>query len=162
MTKLICIGGAPGVGKSTIAKELLNQMDRSVWLDGDDLWKMHPFVVNDSTKKMVEKNIQYILRSFLETGFSYILFSWVLHDNSIVKRLLSGLDSFTFDFKLFTLLCDEDTLKSRLALNPLRTTDEGLAMKRLKQTITIDSVKIDTIGKTPEVIAQEIIGKISA
>jgi ABC-type cobalamin/Fe3+-siderophores transport system ATPase subunit len=133
MTKLITIGGAPGVGKSTVAKILLNQMDNSVWLDGDDLWRMHPFVVDSIKEEMVEKNIQYVLQSFLETGFSFIIFSWVLHDNSIVKRILSTLGKFTFDLRLFTLLCDEDTLKSRITLDSSQTTDTELAIKRLKQ-----------------------------
>ena len=96
MNKLVFIGGAPGVGKSTVVTELFAQIDRSVWLDGDDVWRMHPFMVNDATMQMVERNIQFVLRSFLKTGFSCILFTWVLHQDSIVKRLLQGLEDQQF------------------------------------------------------------------
>jgi predicted ABC-type ATPase len=72
MTKLVFIGGAPGVGKSRIASELLGRLDHCVWLDRDDLWRMHPFLVNDTTKNMVEHNIQFVLRSFVQTGFSVV------------------------------------------------------------------------------------------
>ena len=75
---------------------------------------------------------------------------------------MSTLGKFTFDLRLFTLLCDEETLKSRLLLDSSRKTDVELTIKRLKQTMTIDSKKNSTIGKTPEKIVQEIIRKIYA
>ncbi len=79
MRKLIFVGGAPEVGKSAVMRELLTQLDGAVWLDADDVWRMHPFIVSDATKSMVERNIQFVLRSFLESGFSYIFLTWVLH-----------------------------------------------------------------------------------
>ena len=60
MTNLVFIGGAPGVGKSTVANELLSRAGNSVWLDGDDLWRVQPFIVNEVTKDMVEKNMEVL------------------------------------------------------------------------------------------------------
>ncbi len=162
MTKLVFIGGAPAVGKSVVAKELLARLDKCVWLDGDDLWRMHPFLVNETTKNMVEQNIRSVLRSFLETGFSFVLFTWVLHDKSIVERLLRGLCDELVQFLMFTLICDEPTLLSRLSLDGSRSTNSELALQRLRQTLTLDSVKIDTSKKTPSAVADEIVKAVVA
>ena len=77
-TRLIFIGGPPGIGKSTVARELLERMDDGVWLDGDDLWRTKSFKVTESRIRMVEANIQFVLRSFLREGFVNILFTWIL------------------------------------------------------------------------------------
>jgi predicted ABC-type ATPase len=91
LTKLVFVGGAPGVGKSSVARELLARLRECVWLDGDDLWRMHPFVVNDTATNMVEHNIQSVLLSFIRTGFSVVIFTWVLHDKAIIDRLRQGI-----------------------------------------------------------------------
>ncbi len=160
MPELIFIGGAPGVGKSTVARELLGRMEGSVWLDGDDLWRMHPFVVNEVTRGLVEKNIRHVLRSFLKTGFSYVFFTWVLHDKTIVDRLLNNLINEPFEFSMFILVCDEQTLLTRLSSDPERTTDTATALERLRQTQHLGAVKIDTTGKEPGAAAEEIMKKL--
>ncbi|MFC1736384.1 AAA family ATPase [Candidatus Hydrogenedentota bacterium] len=157
MTKLVFIGGAPGVGKSTIASELLGRVGNSVWLDGDDLWRMQPFIVNEATKDMVEKNIQFVLRSFLRAEFAYVFFTWVLHDRAIVDRLLKGLDGEPFQFSMFTLVCDKQTLLTRLSQDSRRTTGAELALERLRQTQLLSGVKIDTVDKEQRAVCEDII-----
>ncbi|UCG60744.1 MAG: AAA family ATPase [Candidatus Zixiibacteriota bacterium] len=108
--KLIFIGGPPGVGKSSVARELCRHLENSVRVEGDELWRMNPFTVDERTIPMVERNICFVLRSFLETGFSYIILTWVLHQNEIEQSLLDGIGNHDFDFRHFTLLRDKDTL----------------------------------------------------
>ena len=148
------------MGKSTVARELLGREDDCVWLEGDDLWRMQPFVVNDVTTKMVEKNIQFVLRSFLDAGFENIFFTWVMHRQEIVDRLLEGLNGEQFHFSMFTLVCDEQTLLRRISQDPGRETDTQLALERLGQTQRVDTVKIDTVGKEPGAIVEELIQHI--
>ena len=162
MTKLVFMGGAPGVGKSSVARELLGRLDHCVWLDGDDLWRMHPFVVNDTTTNMVEHNIQSVLRSFIQTGFPVVIFTWVLHDKSVADRLTQGVSDVPFQFFMFTLTCDEATLVSRLSLETSRTTNTDLALQRLRQTLALDTLKIDTTRKGPRVVAEEIVKRLFA
>jgi len=150
---LIFIGGAPGIGKSTVAGLLLNDLEDCVWLDGDDLWRMNPFIVDDHTKIMVEKNIIFVLNSFIQERFSYIIFTWVLHIDSIIDTILSGIDQFDLDIFHYTLICDEKTLKGRLSMDADRTTDTSLALKRLRESKNVKSSKIDTVNKTPFEIA---------
>jgi predicted ABC-type ATPase len=158
--RLIFIGGAPGIGKSTVAGLLLKNLENCVWLDGDDLWRMNPFKVDDNTKTMVEKNIRFVLNSFIQVRFSCILFTWVLHIDSIVDAILSGIDQSGYDFRHYTLICDERTLKERLSIDVERTTDLSLAIKRLKQSKNGKSLKINTVNKTPFEIASILKNKI--
>ena len=151
--KLIYIGGAPGIGKSAVAGLLLHDLKDCVWLDGDDLWRMNPLVVDDHTKMMVEKNIVFVLNSFIQEHFSYVIFTWVLHLDSIADTILNGIDQSDLDFMHFTLICDEKTLKERLSIDSERTTDTSLALKRLRESRYVKSYKIDTVSKTPSEIA---------
>lgn len=158
--KLIFIGGAPGIGKSTVAGFLIKDLENCVWLDGDDLWRMNPFLVDENTKAMVEKNIGFVLNSFLREHFSYILFTWVLRSDSIKDTILSGLGQADFDFMHFTLICDEKTLKERLSTDADRITDHSLAIKRLEQSKNGKALKVDTGNKTPSELASMLKNQI--
>ncbi|MBA3031115.1 MAG: AAA family ATPase [Desulfobacteraceae bacterium] len=42
--KLIFIGGPPGVGKTTVTRLVLGELNHSIRVDGDELWfHMNPF-----------------------------------------------------------------------------------------------------------------------
>ena len=72
MKKLYLIGGTMGVGKTTTCQVLKTKLDKSVFLDGDWCWDMHPFMVNEETKKLVLENIWFsnsLINIFLNTFF---------------------------------------------------------------------------------------------
>ena len=57
MKTLYFIGGTMGVGKTTVSQALKRSLNRSVFLDGDWCWDMHPFSVTPETKRLVQENI---------------------------------------------------------------------------------------------------------
>ena len=65
MKHLVFIGGAMGVGKTAVSLALKKILPNAVFLDGDWCWDADPFVVTDETKTMVEKDITFLLNSFL-------------------------------------------------------------------------------------------------
>jgi len=160
-TRLVLIGGAPGVGKSAVAREILSRLDNCVWLDGDDLWRMNPFVVNTKTRRMVERNAKAVLRSFIAEGFSTVLFTWVLHRQSIAKRIIAGLPKSKYRLFHFTLVCSDRTLKTRIDSDGSGRRDVHLAIDRLRKTRLLSSMKVQTDGKTPNRIAKEILEHLS-
>ena len=77
MTKLIIINGAPGVGKSAVANLLFSKLNNSAFLNGDDVWRIDPFEVNEITKNPVEDNIAYVLRNYIKAQYECVILSWV-------------------------------------------------------------------------------------
>lgn len=80
--KLIIINGVPGVGKSTVSKELHTSLSKSVWLDGDWCWMMNPWMITEENIKMVERNINYLLRSY----FSNSTFDYIISVGSCIEK----------------------------------------------------------------------------
>jgi len=161
--KLVFITGAPGVGKNTVARLVFARLDGCAWLDGDDVWRMNPFVVDDRTIRIVEANITFVLRSYLAAGFRHVIFTWVLHRQDIIDRLVAGLEGLEHDLSIFTLVCDEATLAERRGRrNPGDAQRVGLAFERLRQSRELATPKIDTTGRTPEEAAEEILAALAA
>lgn len=147
--KLIIINGTMGIGKSATSKELNKRLNNSVWLDGDWCWMMNPFAVNNENKKMVVKNIVYLLRSFLtNSSFEYVIFNWVIHTEDILNLILQGINDLEFDIFKITLICSEEALEKRILkdiqLN-LRDKDSIIrSIERLGLYKDMDTEKIDT------------------
>ncbi len=158
--RLIFIGGPPGVGKSTVAKILLDRLENSIWLDGDDVWRMNPFTVNEVTKAMVTNNIQYVLNSFISAQFSFVLFTWVLHLNSIVDSIIDHINLRGYEFFHVTLTCDDSVLKDRITSDKGRTTTISLALDRLEKARSVKSEIIDSTNKSVFDIANILINRI--
>ena len=164
MKKVIFISGTMGSGKSTVSRLCSEQLTRSVWLDGDWCWMMHPFQVSDQTKAMVLNNITYLLNQFLaQPDFDYILFSWVMDDPETVRSILNRLLG-EFTFNHFTLSPSPAQLRCQLQSDMDRglRTPEYLerSLARLPHYDDIDSEKIETTGREPQSIAREILFRL--
>lgn len=104
-----------GIGKTTISQQLKRKLPNSVFLDGDWCWDASPFQVNDETKKMVMENICFLLNQFIHcNSYENIIFCWVMHEQSIIDEILSFLDTTACDVKVISLICDKETLTSRI------------------------------------------------
>ena len=157
---LIFINGTMGAGKTATCRALCLLLPNNVFLDGDDCWNMHPFTVNDATKRMVLDNIAALLNNFLACGqFENILFGWVMHERAIVDEILGRLHG-GFVFSLFTLTCEEGELRRRLQkdiVSGLR--DEGIIARSLERAAhykNMGAAAIDTTRLSTEETAQII------
>lgn len=113
MKRVILVGGTMGVGKSTVCHELNHYLGKSVFLDGDWCWDMHPFVVNDETKAMVMNNICFQLNQFIHCStIENIIFCWVMHEQSIIDEIRTRLDD--CEVISISLICNEETLAARI------------------------------------------------
>ena len=161
MKKLYLIGGTMGVGKSTVGGALKKKLHRAVYLDGDWCWDADPFTITDETKQMVMDNICHILNNFLHCSeYKNIVFCWVMHEQSIIDEILSRLDISQCNVKTISLIADEETVRTRLSADIERgaRTDDVIArsMERLGHYKYLNTIKIDTTGKTVMQIAEEI------
>ena len=147
------LSGPPGVGKSTVGRRLFERLPSVAWLDGDDVWRIRPFVVNDTTRAQVEGNIVAVMRGHLEAGFDEALLTWVLHRQDLVDRLAEGIGVVPH---VVALVCRPETLEERLdRRGDLRLLDH--ALRRLEQVRATHSVHVPTDGRDVESIATDVL-----
>ena len=161
MKKLFIIGGTMGIGKSTVSQILKRNLPNSVFLDGDWCWDSCPFQVTAETKEMVIKNICAVLNNFLKcSAYENIIFCWVMHEQSIIDAILSGLDTANCRVLTVSLLCSEQELTQRLQKDVaagIRTPDViERSVQRIPLYQNLDTIKVNTSGKNAAEVAQEI------
>lgn len=114
--RVVLLGGAPGVGKTTAARRLLHIATRGTslvqWVDVDALWLHQPWRVDERTKRMVQSNLAAVMTNAQIAGVDVLIVTWVfqrpeMHD--LVRRLAPRETS----FESIQLLVDETTWRAR-------------------------------------------------
>ena len=149
MKTLYMIGGTMGVGKTTLCRQMQQQLDNCVFLDGDWCWDADPFVVNDETKAMVEDNICHLLNNFIRcSAYENVIFCWVMHQQEIIDGILSRLDTVGCDVKCVSLVCSEAALRTRLekdVTDGIRLPDViERSVARLPMYEKLNTIRMDT------------------
>ncbi|MGL4773829.1 MAG: AAA family ATPase, partial [Clostridium sp.] len=162
MKKLILINGTMGVGKSSTCQMLYKTIENSVWVDGDWCWMMHPFTVNEENKKMVEENIVFMLRNFLNnSNIENVIFSWVMHQDEIINMILKRLEDLEFETIKISLICSKEELEKRIKrdaeINDRTDREIEKSFERMKFYENMDTIKIDTTNKGIEEVCGEIV-----
>ena len=112
--KLILISGSPCVGKTTITQELYQLFDNSAYCDGDWMWCVNPFSVSDPRLRNGDKNMSFVLSTYLNSKFDYVFFSSVvLTDKGIRESIIKNIVADNYKILGFTLTCSEKTLYER-------------------------------------------------
>lgn len=162
MKTLYMIGGTMGVGKTTVCQQLKRELANSVFLDGDWCWDADPFQVTDETKTMVIDNICYLLNSFLKcSAYENIIFCWVMHEQGIINTILERLDTENCFVKCVSLTVSQRILRDRLSRDIERGIRSADIIERSASRIpmypALNTIKIDTDGKTADMIVREIL-----
>lgn len=144
MKHVYLIGGPMGIGKSTICNQLNQDLDHSVFLDGDWCWNMDPFVVNQDTKNMVLDNITHCLNNFIHTpGIENIIFCWVMHKQDIIDQIIQKLDTEDVDIHLISLICEKEELIKRMLIDRRDNQTIRKSLQYLELYKDLDTQKID-------------------
>ena len=164
MKTLYLIGGTMGVGKSTVARHLRDELPAAVMLDGDWCWNARPFTVNDETRTMVLDNICHVLGNFLRcSAYENIVFCWVMHEQAIIDEILTRLPLTDTGCQIVSvsLMCTEDELRARLERDIAAGVREGdvveRSVARLPLYPALSSELIDTTGRAPKEIVDAIL-----
>ena len=162
MKTLYLIGGAMGVGKTTVSQILKKRLPNAVYLDGDWCWDASPFQVTEETKSMVLDNICHLLSNFLRcSAYENIVFSWVMHEQSIIDNILEKLPLTDCRVRCISLVCDAENLTARLDKDistGIRTADVvERSLARLALYSRLNTEKIETDGIDAEAVADQIL-----
>ena len=161
MKKLIIVNGTIGVGKSTVSKLLLDQLQPSVYLDGDWCWNMNPFLVTEENKAMVVDNICHLLKAYLNnSGYEYILFCWVIPNEEIFEQILQPLQDCSFELYKITLVCSEQELTKRFAFDVEQGVRKAEGTKKSLAYLPLynkmNTIKIDVTQLTAQQTSDKI------
>lgn len=144
MKHVYLIGGPMGIGKSTICNQLNQDLDHSVFLDGDWCWNMDPFIVNQDTKNMVLDNITHCLNNFIHTpGIENIIFCWVMYKQDIIDQIIQKLDTEGVDIHLISLICEKEELIKRMLIDRRDNQTIRKSLQYLELYKDLDTQKID-------------------
>lgn len=161
MKKLVIINGVMGVGKTTTCRALYKELDNSFWLDGDNVWTMHPFKVNIENKVMVLENIAYILNNFIKNKSSeYVIFNWVIETEGIMEEILSRVNINNVQVIKITLTCSRTELLSRIK-NDIKDglrSEENIekSLKRYSLYDEMNTIKLNSTNKTVAQVVEQI------
>ena len=152
---LVMIGGAPWVGKTTCARDVFEGLDNFAWLDGDDVWRVNPFSVQDPRLRDSDANMSFVLQTYLLAPFDYVVFSSVvLTDQPITSGILNAIDVPEYDIIFFMLLCSPEALRTR---SLLRDGESSPDPRFDISARTMDAIQIDTSDMTAADVAAQIL-----
>lgn len=175
MKKVILLSGPYGVGKTTLANNLVNALDNTVMFDGEWAWfQGNNWNFSQENKAMALKNICYVLNSFLNNSqFDSIVFSWVMHKQEDHDFIINSLNNSGIMFELFdiSLIADEKTIEQRLkkrisskatefnAFYDSDAIDKAVAgsLNKLNQIIKLDTIKVNVSNKDQEQVLNEVL-----
>lgn len=102
-----------------------------------------------------------MLNNFLKcSAYENVIFCWVLHEQSIIDTIISGLDTEKSRIITVSLLCSEQELVQRLQKDVTAGIRSPDVIERSVQRIPLyqklNTIKVDTSGKSAAEVAQEI------
>lgn len=84
--RLVLLGGAPGVGKSAVARAVLTHHQGPPgsapllqWVDVDALWLHQPWRVDPAMRALVAANLRAVLGGAAAAGVEVALVTWTFH-----------------------------------------------------------------------------------
>jgi len=154
MQKLIMITGEAWTGKSSSAELAFRMFDNSAWLDGDDVWKVNPFSIEDKRLRNSDKSMAFVVDNYLHSKFDYVFFSSiVLVDKQIRERILRLITYKDYQLIFITLHADTNTLTKRAKI---RDNNRSPIFRLLEESLKNKSIFINTALNTPLETANEI------
>ena len=160
-SKLILIGGEAWTGKSTCAEILFKQLVNSAWLDGDDVWRVNPWQIDDPRLRTSDLNMAFVIQTYLQSMFEYvILSSIVLSIPAITERILRMIKGVEYELVSFTLLCDEPTLTKRAKERDNNHTPKFMFLEQTRKLE--NTIKIETTNRSPKEVVDKMLMVITS
>jgi chloramphenicol 3-O-phosphotransferase len=94
---VVLLGGAPGIGKSTVARRLLELAQSGPklvqWVDIDSLWLHQPWRVDERMTTMMRANLRSVADHAAQAGVETLVVTWVFQTTEMHDLVASLLPS---------------------------------------------------------------------
>ncbi|QOR35483.1 hypothetical protein IMX26_01150 [Clostridium sp. 'deep sea'] len=138
---------------------LYKHFHNAAWLDGDDVWRVNPFDVNDKRLRNSDLNMAFVVENYLKSGFEYVFFSSiVLCDKTIRERILDLIKYKEYELIFITLYANEDTLKQRAKERDNNNDPKFLLLNR---SLAQESIFINTATNSLQETVKQIVEIVS-
>lgn len=157
--KLIILSGSPCVGKTTVSRKLFRMFENSAYVDGDWMWCVHPFSVEDKRLRDGDKNMSFVISTYLKSQFEYVFFSSVVNTSATIREnIIVNIDYSDYDIIGFTLTCSRETLSER---HKKRGDGGKVSYYYLERLPYKDDIVINTDDKSVDDICKELYSYIA-
>ena len=113
---ILIINGSCGIGKTTVAWELVHRFERAVMLEGDSIGAVHPFeIYDDSRVEHLYQTLRHLIAFHIERGnYHNFVIDYVFERPESLARLKSLLADFDDHIYAFRLLAAPVELEQRI------------------------------------------------
>ncbi len=169
MSKLVLIGGPPGIGKSTVLRLLEKQLNHAGLLDADDVWRVSEQLATGAGRHIALTNVISVMEGYFHAGCETGILSWVFARPELYEPVIKGLEKVVESVTQVYLIATPEVLEARLRHRPESGNDNHLIEKRIAYSRSrlelIEALpfpKIDTSRISPTEVAGRIVTLINA
>jgi len=145
MSKLVLLGGPPGIGKSTVIQD--PQLDKMSCLDADQIW--NPQNTGEQAKAIATVSLAVSKKLAQEDT---VVLAWVFAKPELFQPFIEKFSPY-YKVQQLYLVCDPDALEKRLS----KRNDPDLVPYALEKLSLIQELpydKIDTTNMEPTEVAK--------
>ena len=160
MNKLYLITGPAGVGKSTISKLLAEKLDKSILIEGDDIYHMviSGYVSAWKPNNHLElfwKNIISLIQNGLENGYD-VVFNYIINKKDY-ELLKDKFKEYNIIFKVL-LVSEEELLRRDKLRDPSCRMNERclVLLNNFKYVINKNDTKLNNTSNTINLDAVQV------
>jgi len=168
--KLIILNGPTGVGKSTLAKNLIEQIPHSVFIDVDELRRTVPGYPEkkEETQRLAYEKTAELIENYLREDKNVII-DKTIHKAEVLEQFIAIAKKRSADVFEFLVFADKDTVQKRAnergykpngLLTPEKVGEHWEKMNELRDQRT-NLILLDTTNLTPREVLGVVLTKIN-
>lgn len=136
---IVIINGPCGIGKTSVAWELLSRFERAVMLDGDYLGAVHPFAIDDDARvEYLYRTLCHLIEFHREQGdYRNFVINYVFEDTASLASLRQRLCQLDPRVYAFRLLAEPAAIEARIMARERNPEERAWYLQRYKELVAI-------------------------